>query len=124
MHVPAEQLAAALRHLGWTVLPPEPCLERGGLRLRGRVASYEGREVLLTLHQARLLALLLAAWPDPLRSADAREALVGPVWEGLQNPASAVRNHVASLRALLGCDLIETVQGVGYVLVLGIGGGP
>jgi hypothetical protein len=90
------------------------------LNLERRAVTSEGREVLLTRTESRLLALLLERQPAAVSTA----AVLREVWgyEEADVDPELVRTHVRNLRRKLGelglPDAVQSQRGHGYRLVL------
>ncbi|MBN1206603.1 MAG: response regulator transcription factor [Myxococcaceae bacterium] len=99
--------------------PPAQVLQRGPLRMdleRWR-ASWEGREVVLTVTEFHLLAVLLRA-PGKVFT---RDELMTRVYEDAVVSDRTIDSHVRRIRqkfAAAGGDVVQTVHGLGYRLAL------
>lgn len=102
------EMAAALRHRGWTLVPPAA---RGraypGLVIAERWVLWRGRRVGLSRREAQVVAALAAAWPAPLTSNQLLEAVWGPDF------SRCVTGHLATIRERVPGLLVRVGPGGG-----------
>lgn len=92
-----------------------PALHAGGIGLdpATRRASVDGREVLLTGREFKLLEMLMRRPGVPLSRAQIEERLLG--W-GEEVESNAVEVHIHGLRRKLGVKAILNIRGVGWLV--------
>lgn len=87
-----------------------------------RELQFDGRQQVLSAHEAKLLEAMLRAQGRPVQ----HDHLIGAVWAGSAEPEHAmisIRLYVGKLRkrlrALAAPLIIQTIAGTGYRLQLG-----
>lgn len=115
------QLVARIRAVLRRTRPDQPTSEMltlGDIQidLAGHTVQRSGEEIALTPTQYKLLAVLARNPNRVFTRLQLMDAAVGYSYEGYER---TIDSHISRLRSKLGAqDLIQTVQGTGYKLVL------